>query len=148
MKTFQPQIMVPALPAGVRLAPAISTVLHIPQDHIFQTCTPEDADFERLTQDGYMVVHAYDAGTFAWMLEGMFDDADMAADRMQALAASLGTPICVDHSPSEAEPHFVAYTADGTLPGISVAEHEAPNGDPYLTSRQFQALLDGATSVG
>ncbi|WP_055684173.1 hypothetical protein [Jannaschia rubra] len=138
-----PDILVARAVPWDRLARGLSGTLGLPASHVIRGALPADADYDALFDRGYLVVGRYPAGTFEWIAQGMMRPGSLTDDAMRALAAALGTVVCLDRSVRDAEPDVTAYTPDAVHPGISVAEREDRDGETFLTSRQVERLIEG-----
>jgi hypothetical protein len=139
----QPQILLHAKISLDQIKANVMDALGVPSSNVFAETFPDDADFDNLFEEGYVLTHHFKFGVFATRLDGYFGDQFLTRASLLQLSEALGTLVCVDFSVSDLYPRFEAYFRGAAFDNVQVATLEDREGNPYYSSDQIRGILQG-----
>jgi hypothetical protein len=141
----QPQILLQRQVPLEKIRDAAAGLLQVPPLNVFSDTFPDNANYDELFDQGYLIVHNFDKGVVGTRLDGFFPDERLSPKNMTAVANALETLVCVDFSVSEVEPKFEAYFRGQIYEHVKVSALEDLNSEPYYESEDVHRILEGGT---
>jgi hypothetical protein len=142
----QPQILLQQQTPLEKIRSAAARMLQVPPSNVFADTFPDDANYDELFDQGYLIVHNFDKGVFGTRLDGFFSDELLNPKSMTGMSDTLETLVCVDFSQSESEPKFEAYFRGQIYDHVKVSALEDRDSEPYYESEDVHRILEGGTA--